>query len=134
MANLSVGGPLRELNFADHFRFHPVRIASQASRQRRRKRARFLLDALEPGTQLERELVCESCSHLAAEHQAIAFVIPDQQCSNPRTHPLGIRETADHEFLALDAFRFHPSAMPSRAVWLVARLRDNSSQSRAARL
>src|SRR5262245_52389134 len=134
MANLAVPCPLRELDFADQFRFPPMRVASQRPGGRRRERTRLLLDALEPGAQLERELLRESGSHLAAEHQAIAVVVPNQQRPNSRPHPIRIGKAANDEFLALHAFGFHPAAMPSRAVWQIAPLRHNPFESRAARL
>src|SRR5215510_8673540 len=65
MANLAVARPLRELDFADQVRFHPMRVAPQRSRGRRRKRRGLLLDALEARAQLEREFVRESGSHFA---------------------------------------------------------------------
>src|SRR4030095_5863462 len=134
MTNLAVGRPLRENDFAHQRWFHPMGIAPQPSCWRRDERTRLLLDALELRTQFERELVRASGSHLAAEHQAIAFVVPDQECSNPRTHSLGIGEAADDEFLALDALGFHPAAMPSCAIRLVAPFGHDAFESRAARL
>src|SRR6185503_12921440 len=132
MTDLAVGRPLRKHHFADEVGFHPMGVAPQPSRWWRRKGTRLLLDALEAGTQVERELVSEPCSHLAAEHQAVAFVVPNQQCSNPGAHPLGIGEASDDEFLALDAFGFHPAAMPSRAIGMIAAFGDDAFKSRAA--
>src|SRR5438034_10843515 len=103
MANLAVGRPLGEDHLAHERWFHPVRVAAQRAWRRRRKRTRCLLEAIQTRAQVERRLLREAGADLAAEHQAIAFVISDQQRAEAGAHPFRIGEATDHELLALGA-------------------------------
>ena len=133
MPDLAVARPLRKDDFADEIGLHPMRVAPQPSGRRRRERRRLDLDAIEPGAQVERHLVREAGAHLAGEDQAFTFVVADEQRAETRAHPFGIGEAADDELLPLHAFRLHPAAVPSRAIRLIAPLRDDSFEARAAR-
>src|SRR5258705_9551765 len=134
MPDLSVGRPLGEHYFADQVRLYPVRIPAQHSWRRRHERGGFPLDPIQLRTQLLRKLVGEAGADLAAEHEAVTFVIPNQQGPQSSAHTFRIGEAADHELLALHALGFHPAAVATGAIWLIAAFRHDPFESRSARL
>src|SRR5688572_10853262 len=105
MADLAVACPLGEHDFADEFRFDPMRSLCDRSFRRRIERAAGLLDRLELPTEIERDLVREAGADLAAEDEPVSFEIADQKRADAGARPFRIGESPDHEFLLEDAFR-----------------------------
>ena len=134
MADLAVRRPFREGDLGDQLRSHPMHVAADALWWRRERWGR-LLEAFELLAELERELVREAGADLAREDQpSIAIVIADQQRANARPRSFRFGEAPNHQFLAERALRLHPVAMATRAIRLIAALRNNPFEPMAAGL
>jgi hypothetical protein len=132
VANFPVPGPLGEDDFRDESRLHPMRMSTEPPGRRRFEWARDVFDPIQCPSQIERELVRESCADLSEKTRRGTVVVADEESADSEAAAFGIGESADHELLSLDALRLDPIAMASGAIRLVTSLRDDPFETRLA--
>src|SRR4051812_41027152 len=110
MSDLSVAGPLGELDFGNEPRLHPVRVLPEPPARSRIERRGLRLDRLELRAQLATERVAPAaaCTDFPGEAQRVAFVVANEHRPNAGARAFWVGESADDKFLALHALDLLP--------------------------
>src|SRR3954462_4474703 len=133
MPDLAVTRPLGEDDLADQLGLHPGRVLAEPPRRTRREGALAYLERIETRAQLPRDPDGEPGADLSGKDQRSFIVGADEQRADPLPRALGIREAADHEFLAQAALRLHPAGPLATLVRLRPLLGDDALEPHAAR-